>query len=208
MFARILSSFALVGLLAVPTAAQAPVEIALESDARIVLQDDSRIWVEGTSTVRDYSCAAATIEAVIEPASSSSAGDSELHEVVRAGVLDIPTSALDCGNGKMNEHMLKALKAREFSSIRYRMTSHEWNGESGEAAVTMEGELTIAGEQRPVTITGKGIPQSNGTLRVQGTTEIDMRKWSVKPPSLFLGTLNVAPLVTVHFDVALKQVTS
>lgn len=206
MFTRILSSFALAGLLAVPAAAQAPVEIAMETDARIVLQADSRIWVEGTSTVRDYSCDATTIDAVIDPASSSNADGSELHEAVRAGVLDIPTSALDCGNGKMNQHMLKALKAKEFPSIRYRMTSHEWNGGSDQADVTMEGELTIAGEQRPVTITGKGIPQANGTVRVQGTTEIDMRKWSVKPPSLFLGTLNVAPRVTVHFDVALKQV--
>ena len=40
---------------------------------------------------------------------------------------------------------------------------------------------------------------------VRGTKRIDMTQWSVRPPSLMLGTMKVNPQVTVGFDVVLKH---
>ena len=69
--------------------------------------------------------------------------------------------------------------------------------------VAMQGTLSIAGQDRPVTINGT-VARENGQLRVRGSKRITMTEWGVRPPSLMLGTMKVAPAATVGFDVVLK----
>ena len=72
-----------------------------------------------------------------------------------------------------------------------------------EGTVAMQGTLAIAGQERPVTINGT-VARENGQLRVRGSKRITMTEWGVRPPSLMLGTMKVAPAATVGFDVILK----
>ena len=67
----------------------------------------------------------------------------------------------------------------------------------------MQGTLTIAGADRPVTINGT-VARENGQIRVRGTRRITMTDWGVRPPSLMLATIKVNPVATVGFDVVLK----
>ena len=72
------------------------------------LAKESRIWFEGTSTVRSFKCSVPRVDAVI--AGEANAAPSEL---VQSALLSIPVAQLECGNGTMNAHMRKALKASE-----------------------------------------------------------------------------------------------
>ena len=159
------------------------------------LQPGSRVWVEGTSTVRAWRCESTRAEGT---AAASTIELAQLN-VARAEVT-VPVATLDCRNTTMNGHRRNALKADQAPTLRFRATSVDVNAGG---AVKMNGTLSIAGQDRPVEFDGT-VVKENDQLRVRGTKRIDMTQWSVRPPSLMLGTMKVNPQVTVGFDVVLK----
>jgi polyisoprenoid-binding protein YceI len=160
------------------------------------IQPQSRVWVEGTSTVRGYRCESTSITGT---AQASSAELADLASIPRAEVT-IPVASLDCKNGTMNGHMRKALKAEQNPTIRLRATGVQV---SSAGAAKISGDLTIAGQTRPVSIDGTAASE-DGKVRVRGSKRLVMTEFGVQPPSLMMGTMKVAAPVTIGFDVLLK----
>jgi polyisoprenoid-binding protein YceI len=160
------------------------------------IQPQSRVWVEGTSTVRGYRCESTSVSGT---AQASSAQLADLASVPRADV-SIPVASLDCRNGTMNGHMRKALKSEQNPTIRLRANSVQV---SPAGAAKISGDLTIAGQTRPVTIDGTAASE-DGRVRVRGSKRLVMTDFGVQPPTLMMGTMKVAAPVTIGFDVALK----
>src|SRR5512142_1993953 len=75
---------------------------------RLTLGPEKRIWIEGTSTVRKFTCETATFEAKPTPAPAPT---SPLEKAVQTVEVRVPVTSLSCGNGTMEEHLRKALKA-------------------------------------------------------------------------------------------------
>ena len=169
---------------------------------RLTTGPDKKIWIEGSSTVRKFSCATSSFEATPSPAPAPTA---PLASAVRTVEVRIPVSTLSCGNGTMDGHMRKALKAEQNPEIRFELTSYTVGEKSAEGTtVKAEGVMTIAGASKAVELTGVVTPTASG-LRVQGEVPIRMTEYGVKPPSLMLGTLKVADAITVHYDVVLER---
>src|SRR5687767_3971774 len=85
---------------------------------RLALQPESQLWVEGTSTVRDFKCSARTMEADVATVGGNAAAAIAAGEkAVTSVTFKVPAAQLDCRNGQMNEHMLKALKADKNPTI-------------------------------------------------------------------------------------------
>jgi polyisoprenoid-binding protein YceI len=181
-------------------AAAVPALAAAALASTLSFGDGSRVWVEGTSTTRGYRCEAATLQGAAQTGSPRIA---DLAGTTHRGEITIAVADLDCRNGTMNGHMRRALKADQHSTIRFQATSVQVTPSADGAAVRMNGRLTIAGEQRQVTVDGTGVEEGGG-LRVRGTTRLDMTEYGVEPPRLMAGTMRVHPPVTVGFDVVLK----
>lgn len=174
--------------------------LAAAALAPLSLQPGSRVWVDGTSTTRSWHCESTRAEGSAAAATTDLA---QLSRVARAEIT-VPVATLDCRNNTMNGHMRNALKADQAPEIRFRATSVQVTPTSVDAGTAeMQGTLTIAGADRPVTITGT-VVRENGQLRVRGSKRITMTEWGVRPPSLMLGTMKVNPAATVGFDVVLK----
>lgn len=167
---------------------------------------ESRLWVEGTSTVRGFTCEAGTLIGKVDPAPGvTTLAVPALGEAVRSMEVTVPVEALDCGNGTMNNHLFKALKGQDHPAVRFRLSSYEVAPKgSSEATVKLAGELEMAGQERPITLEGLASAAADGSLRVRGKKEIRMTEFGVKPPSLMMGTMKVGDRVNVHFDVVLK----
>jgi polyisoprenoid-binding protein YceI len=103
----------------------------------------------------------------------------------------------------MNGHMRTALKAAQAPTISFRASSVSLTPGDAASAARMTGELSIAGQSRPVTIDATVVSE-DGQLRVRGSKQINMTEWGVRPPSLMLGTMRVNPNVTVGFDVLMR----
>lgn len=169
---------------------------------RLTLGPEKKIWLEGSSTVRKYSCESQTFEALATPVPSPGA---PLETAVERVEVVVPVNSLGCGNGTMESHLRKALKAETNPEIRFELKSYQVGDRTEEGTrVRATGTLTIAGTTRPVEMDGLVTPTATG-LRVRGQKEIRMTEYGVKPPKLMLGTLKVADPVTVHFDVVLEK---
>ena len=172
----------------------APALIAAAS-VPLTFSSGSRVWVQGTSTVRGYRCESTQVSGTADAAST------ELAQLGAArGEITIPVSTLDCSNGTMNGHMRNALKAAQNPSIRFRATGVR---ATAAGAMTMTGQLTIAGQTRDVTVNGTAAREGSG-LRVRGTHALTMTDYGVQPPRLMAGTMRVHAPVTIGFDVVLR----
>jgi polyisoprenoid-binding protein YceI len=189
----------LVAGLAVPTGAWTLFQEQLS------LQPTSKLWVEGTSTVRSFSCQASEVKATVEASGSNAiarlmTGD----KAVEAVNVVVPSEKLDCGNGTMNDHMRKAIKMNEAPTIAFRVTSYDLTKEANGVAGNLTGTLSLGGETRTITVPAAGVMEA-GALHVTGAYQLAMSDYKLTPPSLMFGRIKVRDQVTVKFDLLLKN---
>ncbi len=172
------------------------------------LQPESRLWVEGTSNVRPFACEAKELDVQVEADQGSVAQRVVAGEkAVSTVVVTVPSKSLDCDNNnkKMNEHMLKAIKAEENPSIEFRLRSYDLAHEGEGASATLEGTLKLGGVEKPVTITAVTKAAAGGALQVTGAYELRMTEYGLKPPKLMMGAFKVNDPVKVNFDLLLQE---
>jgi polyisoprenoid-binding protein YceI len=200
MAVRHLSVIALSSLLALTAAAQNGASNAL------TLQPESRLWVEGTSSVRGFTCKAPTVNATIQTNTSGAVAATFAGEKsVSAVRVEVPARSLDCDNGTMNSHMYTALKAAEHPTIVFRMTSYDLTTKDPTTAtVKLTGRLSLGGQERPITMTAEAKQGPGGTLRVTGSQDVKLTDHGLRPPSLMMGTMKVGDVVKVRYDLVLK----
>jgi len=179
---------------------------ATRRDAPLDLQPESRLWVAGTSTVRSFQCQAGAFDAKVESGGTDAvAAVLDGQKAVSRVEVTVPAEKLDCRNGTMNEHLRKAIKAKEFPTVIFRASSYDLSRASESVVVTLNGSLTLGGVEKPITVKAIAKAGDNGTLIVSGTREVRMTEFGLKPPTLMLGTMKVDEKITVGFDVVLKN---
>lgn len=178
--------------------------LLLATVAGVEAQGPGSLTITGTSTVRDWQCAVADYRISVRPAAGLAGTVLEGREAVETLTFVAAVDSIDCGIGKMNEHLRKALKSEEFPGIRFDLGLYDVT--PGDAAITVraEGTLTIAGVTRPVELQAEARGDGEA-LRVTGMKLINMEDYGVKPPSLMLGTLKVDKQVHVEFDVPVRN---
>jgi polyisoprenoid-binding protein YceI len=169
------------------------------------LQPTSKLWVEGTSTVRSFSCQASEVKATVEASGTNAiarlmTGDKAVESVN----VVVPSEKLDCGNGTMNDHMRKAIKTNEAPTITFRVTSYDLEKEADGVAGKINGTLSLGGETRTITVPATGVKEA-GALHVTGAYQLAMSDYKLTPPSLMFGRIKVRDQVTVKFDLILKN---
>lgn len=172
------------------------------------LQPESRLWVEGTSNVRPFVCEATQLDVQVQSDEGGAARRVVAGEkVIRSVAVTVPSKSLDCDNNnkKMNEHMLKAIKADENPSIEFRVSSYDLKHGSDGAAAVLKGTLKLGGVEKPVTIDATAKSAAAGVLRVSGVYELRMSDYGLKPPKLMMGAFKVDDPIKVNFDLLLQE---
>lgn len=161
---------------------------------RFSFASSSQIWVEGTSTLHDWTCNAAPISGSLDAAANETGIAS-----INGLTVTVPISALDCDNGTMNGKLRDALGT---SSIQFTLgDARVGNVNSGVFAIVANGQLTIRGTTRSQRITAEGRVAGNGQYRFTGSFPITMSDFGVEPPTALLGTIRTGDRTTVNFDV-------
>jgi len=159
--------------------------------------------ISGSSTVRDWTCRETQFSAAHDSAGQAA-------PAAGSGVsLTFPVGAIDCGDAGMNDQLRQALKASRYPTITFGLPASEVARAlaAGPVPVRVSGELTIAGETRPVQTDVTVRPAPGEGLQVQGEQSLRMTDFGVKPPVLMLGLLKVRDLVHVAFDVVVQAAT-
>lgn len=172
----------------------------------LTVQPQSRLWVEGTSTVRSFTCQAPSFDATIETSTPEAVSRVLAGEKAVSGVaVQVPAASLDCGNGTMNSHMFKALKADKNPVITFRLASYDLAKAGEGATVRMAGKLHLGGTEKAVDLEASVEPAAGGMLRVTGSEEILLSEFGLKAPTLMMGTMKVGDKVKVGYEILLKQ---
>jgi polyisoprenoid-binding protein YceI len=90
----------------------------------------------------------------------------------------------------------KVLHTAQHPTITFRSTRVVGSAES----FTLDGDLTITGVTRPVSVHGQ---MRDGSVR--GSAPVLQSRWGIRPFSAFFGALKLKDEVDVHFDVVLTS---
>jgi polyisoprenoid-binding protein YceI len=175
------------------------------ANEQLVLQPQSRLWIDGTSTIRSFTCRAGEVNAVVE-VNGANAIPSLLtgEKDVKAVQVTVPAEKMDCGNGTMNGHMRKALKVDENPTISFNLTDYDVTKSADGISGTINGTLDLGGVKKPISLQATGANEG-GMLHVNGVYELRMTDYGLKPPSLMFGRIKVGETVKVGFDLLLKS---
>jgi polyisoprenoid-binding protein YceI len=169
----------------------------------------SKLTVAGGSNVHGWTCSGGRFDAAIEmDAGSLSRPLGEVGKPILKVVVNIPAKSLKCGKDKMDENMYKALKAEQFPTIKYELTSYTLDPSkttaTGFVALT-EGELTVAGTTTKVEIPVVATRKDGGQFVGEGSLQMLMTDVGIKPPTALLGTMRTKNEITISFQVLLDK---
>ncbi|MDX1419899.1 MAG: YceI family protein [Rubricoccaceae bacterium] len=166
---------------------------ALLQPVRYEVASESRFWIEGTSTVGDYTCATETVSGY------GVVGDGRL-----AAEVAVPVRTFDCGSGPQNADFYRALRAEAHPAIRFELERAEALGAEARPGapvrVRTTGTLYIAGTARQVTLDAVGRRLTDGRVAVEGHQRLRMTDFGVEPPSHALGLIRAHDPIVVRFD--------
>ena len=176
---------------------------------KMSLRPESKITLAGGSNLHDWACKSTEFNATIEVSPAFQAEPlTQVEKPMSKVAVTIPVKSLDCGKGKMNDNMYKALKANEFPNITYVLGSYTIDSETTTAdafVARTTGELEVAGKKVTVEIPVTGTRLDGGAARGEGSVKLLMTDFGIKPPTALLGTLRTKNAIEVSFKVLLDK---
>lgn len=168
-----------------------------QAGGNYTLDPESELWIEGTSTRSDWTVYASDVSGTftLDP-SANPLKIQAAHITVRASEVESRRSTI------MDRLIDDALKVDEHPEIRYQLTSATDGGEA--TSFNTEGQLTLAGETRKISMTVRSEPLSDGRYRFSGSHALKMSDYGMEAPTAMFGALRTGDNVTVHFNVVAK----
>jgi polyisoprenoid-binding protein YceI len=185
------------------------IDAAAQTTAVLSTAPASKVTVSGGSNVHEWSCSGSRFDAAVEMDASSLTNPlGEIGKPIMKVVVSIPTKSVKCGKDKMDENMYKALKADQFPTIKYELTSYTLDASKTTATsfvALTEGELTVAGTTAKVAIPVTATRKNGGQFMGEGTLQMLMTDVGIKPPTALLGTMRTKNEITISFQVLLDK---
>ena len=144
---------------------------------------ESKLWIEGTSTIIDFTCITNSIDgfAFIKSDNLKREGNGNQKFESKA-VVSIVVKSLDCGNEMMNDDMYEAMKDKKNPFILYELLNSKIVSEEeigGWSEIQTTGYLTIAGYKRIVNILLKVRKLPDGKYNLVGFKELSMHDFNI-----------------------------
>jgi polyisoprenoid-binding protein YceI len=173
---------------------------------QLAVQPQSKMWIEGSSTIRSFSCQVPEFSLAVS-AEGTGTVTAVLggQKAVRTVDLTVPAAKMDCGNGTMNDHMRKAVKAEQNPTIRFTLASYDVAKAGDGVQGTLRGTLALGGATHPIDVSAVATDAGNGAMRIVGGYEVALSAFDLERPSLMFGRIKVGDKIQVKFDLVLKS---
>jgi polyisoprenoid-binding protein YceI len=178
---------------------------ALTSAQTPLAINSARVTISGTSNIHAYTASTTAVRVVRAQVASAVAGPDFWTAVLEPGVVEafevaIPAATLTSPREGLDKNMHKALKVQEYAEITFRLVRLE--RASGEGRARAIGVLRIGGVEKTVAL-DITTTRKESTLSVEGSLDLLMTDYGIKPPTAMLGMLKTDPKVTVTFQTVL-----
>jgi polyisoprenoid-binding protein YceI len=164
---------------------------------------DPDIKVSGTSNLHNWSMEAK--DASCSAKFSFAAGNTQPQSLTTLELV-IPVQNLKSGESLMDSRAYKAMKADKFGTITYKSVSAVIvPGQKNQFQLKTTGTLTIAGASQPAVLTAACQVNADGSIACNGSQQLKMTDYQIKPPSFMLGALKTGDLLNINFSLTLKK---
>lgn len=178
----------------------------------VVLGLGSELWIEGTSTLHDWSSRTDTLGLAFRVAPGTTRPDNlrdfdamVRSQVVRAAEVEVPVRSLRSKESRLDKNLWKAMRVDEFPLVRFALSGYALSPVrpgSDTMAVRAKGTLTICGRERAIDLDAT-MRSADGGLWLVGSEELLMSEYGIRPPTMMLGTLRVGDRIQVHYRLRL-----
>ena len=119
---------------------------------------------------------------------------------------NVAARTLKSGKSSLDNRTYKAMKADEFPKVFYKLTNAViTRTQKNKYTIKSTGDLTIAGESRPVTIDLDVVVNADNTITCSGTEKLKLTDYKLTPPSYMLGAMKVYNDLSIHFNLQYKK---
>jgi YceI-like domain len=165
---------------------------------------DPDIKVMGTSNLHDWSMEAKDISCSAKFGFGTTG--SGLPQSLTALNLVIPVHNLKSGESLMDSRAYTALKADKFGTITFTSASAVIvPGQKNQFQLKSTGTMAIGGVSQPVVLVAACQVNADGGIACNGSQQLKMTDYQIKPPSFMLGALRTGDLLTINFSLILKK---
>lgn len=182
---------------------------ALPWASPIVLKPESKLWLIGDSSLHAYSSTATEVNLTMDVKTEGDSTPKALYESIRSGNMKalevrIPVRGLKSGKAKLDQNLYKALKAEPYPDILFHLSSYEVSPSTSTESFLLiaKGDLAVAGRTKSIDLRAKAT--AGETVRIEGSEEVLMTDYGIKPPSV-MGVIRTHNRVVVNFDLFLHK---
>ena len=154
------------------------------------------VHITGTSTLHDWKADCPGLTGIPETLQITD------KNTIDAFAFKIPVDSMDGGRGAtMNKKIHAAFKSTENPFIDYKQTEPAVLSEmpeSGDFNFSSKGILSMAGKDKPITVSGKGTIDK-GVMMLTVSKELKMTDFEMEPPSAMFGQIKTHDDIVVNF---------
>lgn len=158
--------------------------------------------IQGTSTLHDWESAITQIEfnGLVQ-------SERSVPTFIKDILVKIPVKSIKSKEGKlMDSKTYDAFKSDSFPLITYTAAQAQITVDASQhVLIRVSGNLTMAGTTRPIQLEAKGKLLPDGDLQVSVSKTLKMTEFSMRPPTVMMGTIKVGDEVTVTVDLTLTN---
>jgi len=173
-----------------------------QSAYKINESKDMDMKLSGTSTLHSWSMDAKTFSGDAD----FKTGNAGQLTSVKSLTFTLAVADLKGSEGGLNKNAYKALKAKDYKDIDYKLLSATVTSEKdNKYLIKAHGNLTIAGVTKEVTMDVECVVNQDATITCSGSEKLNMTDYAVKPPTFMLGAMKTGDAITLNFTLVYKK---
>lgn len=181
--------------------------LAARGSAQIAVSPTGSLRIEGDSTLHKWSSTATVVSMtfMLADGAPQSLAYAIASSKIKNMEVKISVAGLKSGESGLDKNLRKAMNEEKYPDVVYSLDRFELTKGTTDDVMTGKttGQLTIAGQTKPVTIDVE-FHLGQDAAAVKGSYTLDMSDYGIKPPTLMLGAIKVRDPVTIRFDLLLK----
>jgi polyisoprenoid-binding protein YceI len=159
-----------------------------------------KLTVSGSSTLHEWE---SEVTKVAWTGTLNISGSTLLE--VKDVLVKMPVTGIKSTKGKiMDSKTHEAFNYEKYPTIQYKLTNAKVTGSGTDYTITATGNLTMAGATRPIELIVKAKVQPNGDVLLTASKKLNMKDFSMEPPTAMMGTIKVGEEVTIAFQITLN----
>jgi len=172
------------------------------------LAEGSSCSINGTSNISDWTATVNELDLQVVIADNFfSRKGVKVDGRITSAALTIPVKSLDGGKGEtMNDNIFEAFDESSNPQIIFQLQNGRiLSGNAQSFTLEISGVLSMAGQQKEVSLKLMGEMGENRSLQFSGQHTLQMTAFGMEPPTAMFGAIEAGDEVVIDFNLKLKQ---